>query len=183
MKKLLVLASCFAVILILSNVSFAQETEAASVDAATPCPCTERTPSAFPFTPPPHNSSGSHFAGQAPQASPFDPSVRVRTHYRVTYTYGQDRAARRAARFAPPPFLPYATGGTAASDSDAGLTFAPGAVAQTGHKNALIQRSNSSSPVINFLSVVRGTPRYFDAAAYPSQVYPPAQVYPIPAQQ
>jgi hypothetical protein len=38
-----------------------------------------------------------------------------------------------------------------------------------GKKNVLVQRSKDAAPVINFGSVVRGAPRYFDAA------------YPVPA--
>ena len=87
MKKLLVLASCVAVILIFSNVSFAEETapaEAAAVAAHAPdCPQT------LPFGYPPYPSVGGYPA------------------YGVPYSY--PRAPRRpGGRFAPPAqYQPY----------------------------------------------------------------------------
>lgn len=107
MKKLSSLVSCFAAVLILNTVSFAQPdvnappqsvpeltVESIIADAPCPhqhaatCPCCQSTASqVLPFGCPPYPSIGGYPA------------------YGVPYSY--PRAARRAARLAPPQFQPY----------------------------------------------------------------------------
>ena len=165
MKKLLLLVSCFAVILILSKVSFAEEAVAA--DAAT-CPC-EVSSSALPFAYPPypfHRGFDGRFVARrfaAPQALPLPEPLESPAAAAFPYPYGisdlKSRAVRRAARLTPKPqpypvAVPVAVAPpVATADSDVGA-YAPGPVSQWGKKNYSVQRSGA--PVINFLSVVRG---------------------------
>ena len=180
MKKLLLLVSCCAVVLILSQVSFAQE---AAVETATPCPCVgcgAVTPFATPFAYPPQRQFGGRLAGLIGKRS-FAPqmlSAPASTEGPVAlpYPYGisdlRPRAVRRVARLTPQPQpypVPYPvavvppaasaqpTATDTATGSGAPSTFAPGPIVQTGAlKNISVQRSGYTAPVINFLSVVRG---------------------------
>lgn len=94
MKKLLVLVSCFAAVLVLGKVSFAQlvadaqpELTVEAIAADAPCPHSA-VPQVLPFGYPPYATVGAYPA------------------YGVPYSY--PRAARRAARMNPlPQFQPY----------------------------------------------------------------------------
>jgi hypothetical protein len=182
MKKMLLLVSCVAVLLIFSNVSFAQEAAVVGSDAY---PCVAE-PAAFPFAFPPHRPFGSRLAAladrrvaraQVMMPYPGDPTVMP-----VAYPYGladlKPRSVRRVAKLTAPPkppravFRPYpmvipAAAAGASEAGGAGLTYAPGPVGQTGFRNVLNQKSNSSSHVINFLSVVRAPRDYYPLPAQP----------------
>jgi len=160
MKKLLLLASCFAVVLVLSNLSVAQEAPAA------PCTCCVATPSiTLPLNHP----------GLSVDPREIRRTVRLESRIAI-------RQLRIEQRHAVPQLqgYPYLPGpgfaGEAAGFGDA--TFAPadsyalpgGPIFQTGRWNSNTQRvTANNAPVINFLSLVRG----------PQPVYPP---YYAPAQ-
>jgi len=145
MKKILLLVSCCAVLLIMSNVSVAQE---AAVPAC-PCQMVAAPGVALPF-----NHPGL--------------SVNSRELRRLTAVQGRiaARQMRLEARYAVPqiqyPFMPAAGEGVFA-----GSTEVPGfmsGVVQTGRRNNNTQRvASNNAPVINFMSLVRG----------PQPVYPP----------
>ena len=182
MKKLLLLVSCCVVILVLSKMSFAQEVSAAP--AAT-CPCVHCTASQFasPFAYPPQRPFGGRFAGLAsrrafaPQMLPAPTAGEGPAA--LPYPYGisdlRPSAVRRAALLTPQPqpypvphhvaVVPPASARPTTTDGGTGAggpaTFAPGPFAQNG-KNISIQRSGYTAPVVNFMSVVRGAPRYFE---------------------
>ena len=200
MKKLFLLISCFAVVLVLSNVSFAAE-EAAACPAA-PCVCSNCDCAAFPFDYPPQRFFGGKFAAfagkcplghRAPQAlpcfEPCAPEACAPAPYPYPYSNAYLRAVRRVARLAPPPVMPYPVPApramavprprmmapppvAAAAAPPAMPTFAAN-VGQTGKINYMSQKA--SAPVINFLSVVRGGPRSpYDpyAGYYPAEPCP-----------
>ena len=125
MKKLFVLVSCFAVLLVLSNVSFAQEAVAVEASPCTCC-CTCDMVAPAPFAYPPFpvypapkpfgcklaNFKRGALAPQAlpfpPQAMPFPPqAVPFPAPPEVAYYHGappvRPLAARRAARLAMQP--------------------------------------------------------------------------------
>jgi hypothetical protein len=194
MKKLMILVSCFALIFVLSNVSFAQDADVA--EPAAPCSCSQcqcaAAPSALPFAYPPcpcppyHKAFGTRLATLVarrhalPFAAPY-PEVAMGpvTAPVAPYPYGisdlKPRAIRRAARLAPRP-QPYPVPVPVAVAAPPALPapdpavpgYAP--IVQTGRRN--LQR-NGDAPVINFMSIVR-TPRDPFAGYYP--------YYPMPAQ-
>jgi len=199
MKKLLLLASCFAVTLILSQVSFSQEalsplpppTEATD-EFATPCPCAQCTgnPSMVPFGYPPYPAPkvfGSRLAAfgerramrSMPLAAPALAADPVALPYPFSVSDLKPRAIRRAARLAPQP-QPYPVPVAAPIPHPvphavvpAGMPVYPqGPAAQVGQKNTLLQRTGTSGPVINFLSIVRA-PRDPYAGYYPYPMVPP----------
>jgi len=159
MKKLFVLVSCFAVALFVSTACFAEEAPSAT------CPCPVATSSVAPWMTLPVNYPGL-------SVNPREVRRLVRLDARNTA-----RLARMEARHATPelqPYPGYSVPAGVVEGIDAGIegggakVFAPGPLAQTGRWNNSIQRSSTSAPVINFLSVVgRGGPRFFDPYAYP----------------
>ena len=186
MKKLSILVACFAVLLVLSNVSFAQEDVVVATVPCACCTCGAVAP-ALPFAYPAPKAFGGKLAAcpvlahQAPsyppQALPFAPPAQ------------KPFAARRAARFAQP--QPFAVPGMFAPPvAPAPVAFAPGfapapvaapvpqyPAAQMGNSNKVLQHVGGA-PVINMFSVVRG-PRAYDpyTGYYPSYAYPqPAEV-------
>ena len=191
MKKLLLLVSFCAVVLVLSKMSFAQE---AIVDPTAPCPCANCAtgmPHATPFAYPQQRQFGSRLTAligrrpAAPQMLPHDapmmPVADVAAPGPLPYPYGvsdlRPRAVRRVARLTPQPPQPVPTPypvavmpPVAPPVEVAPGAYAPGPIAQTGLRNTSIQRSGSVVPVINFLSIIR-TP-YQHGGFYP---LPPAQ--------
>ena len=175
MKKSLFLVSCFAVVLMLNNVSIAQE--APCVESAAPCTCCESV--AIPMISVPFNHPGLSINQRDVRRS-------MRLEGRIT-----QRQMRLEAKLNPPPapgfpFLPppgvavphhgtpcdapgYVEPAGVASTSG----FVPGTTIQSGRINASIQRHNASAPVINFLSIIRPAPRFVE------QPYP---AYPVPVQ-
>lgn len=187
MKKFLILVSCFAVVLILSKVSFAQEEVVA--EPAAPCACCYCTTSALPFAYPPYPAQrgfGNKFAARRSLPPQVLPQVEP---VAFPYPYGvsdlKPLAVRRAARLAPQPQpypvavpVPAALPGPPAPVAPLAYAPAPssmnthGPVGQTGQKNALFQRSGAPMS-INFLSLVRA-PRdpYAGYSFYPAPVQP-----------
>jgi hypothetical protein len=200
MKKLLLFASCFAVTLILSQVSFSQAltplphpTEVADVTAA-PCPCAQCTgaqsmvPYGCPPAPAPRIFGGKLAAfgerramRSMPLAAPAFAADPVAMPYQFSVSDLKPRAIRRAARLVPQPQpypVPAAIPHPVAVPAPhavvpAGMPmYPPGPAGQVGQKNTLLQRTGTSGPVINFLSIVR-TPRDPYAGYYPYPVAPP----------
>ena len=188
MKKLLLLVSFCAMVLVLSNVSFAQD---AAVDPAAPCPCANceaATPFAAPFAYPPQKL-GSRLStalmarrAVAPQMlPPVAPVADCPAAGPIPYPYGvsdlRPRAVRRVARLTPQPQpfpAPYPVAVMPPAAPPAEVTpgaFAPGAVAQTGLRNANIQRSGSIVPVVNFLSIIRTPYQHGGYYPLPGQPY------------
>ena len=144
MKKFLLLVSCFAVVLILSNMSVAD------VVVADGCPCPAVTSSvALPWNHPGLN------------LNQRDVRRAVRLDARIT-----TRQDRLEYRHNPPslqayPYLPGDAGvpgaaGVAASDANVPFGFSSGPIAQTGKWNSNTQRVTAgNNPVINFMSIVR----------------------------
>ena len=171
MKKLFVLVPCFAVLLFLGNMSFAQE--AAAIDAEVPpCTCQAGAP-ALPFV----------YPGYQPAVSGRIVTILgKRSETRAT----KERGARRAARLAHQP-LP----GPVPTMFPPGFVSAPltgaaaGVVPQLpgnlmGDANKVYQRASvGGAPVINFLSVVRAPRPYYDPAVHSYQTSPIG--YPAPA--
>ena len=185
MKKLLLLVSCCAMVLVLSKMSFAQE---AAVEAAAPCPCVNcgvDAPLVAPFAYPPQRQFGNRLTALmarrsvAPQMlPPVAPGPEcVAAHGPLPYPYGvsdlRPRAVRRVARLTPQPVpqpVPYPVAVVPPVAPPVDMTpgaYAPGPIAQTGLRNTSIQRSGSVVPVINFLSIIRAPREGF---------------YPLPAQ-
>ena len=156
MKKLSVLVSCFAVTLLLSTAGFAQE----AAEPAAPCTCgccTAIAPSVAPWMTLPVNYPGL-------SVNPREVRRLVRLDARSNL-----KQARLDARYSVPELQPYPVtvapiDGVEGIDGNGLKVFAPGPLAQTGRWNNSVQRSSTSAPVINFLSIVgRGAPRFFDA--------------------
>jgi len=192
MKKLMILVSCFALILILSKMSFAQDVDVV-VEPVPPCSCSHcaATPPVLPFAAPypipypypykpyPHRIGGLPYppaVGPAVAPYPYEvASLKTRIAAR--------RAARLAAKslLAPAPVAvaPPAPVAVAPPDlpaPDAAAIPGNGQVVQTGKWNSLRQRTGDA-PVINFMSIVRA-PREPYAGYYP---YPmPAPYPPMP---
>jgi hypothetical protein len=91
------------------------------------------------------------------------------------------RQARLDYRHATPTFPSYPWAGVVTEGEPGAVAAVPGApggslyagpVVQTGRFNASLQRTGGA-PVINFLSVVRGAPRYFDVPGYYPVQAPP----------
>lgn len=141
MKKLLLSVSCVAVILILSNVSFAQET-------ADACPCPAPQSVTLPF----------NYPGMSFGMNPRDVRRAIRFDARQNA-----RNARIEARFAQPE-LPYAAseGGAAYA---AAATPASASMSQMGPAKNVTMRSGPGAVgnVINFLSVTRVPREYYKA--------------------
>jgi len=143
MKKLLLSVSCLAVVLILSNVSVAQEA------AAGDCTCPKPAPQLVTI---PFNYPGMSFG-----MNPRDVRRAVRFDARTNA-----RNARLEARFAQPD-LPYASEGGAAHAAAA--TPAPVGMSQMGPAKYVSMRSGPGAVgnVINFLSVTRVPREYYRA--------------------
>jgi hypothetical protein len=145
MKKCLLLVSCFAAVLILSKVSFAQ---ALFIDP-TACPCPAGVPCAV------GQSVALPLAYPGLSVNPRDVRRIVRLEGRMAL-----RQARTEARHAMPVLQPYPVG-VAAADAElqegSGAWFSPAPIAQTGRRNHSVQRSGGvgSSVNFNFLSAVR----------------------------
>ena len=148
MKKLSLLVSCFAVVLLLSNVSVAQE------PVACPCPMAASSWAVSPWVVP--------VTHPGLTINPREVRRMTRLEGRIAY-----RQMRLEYKYTMPtiqgfPFMP-----TAALETDAeGLPFGYSSnVAQTGRINHSVQRvSANNSPVINFLSVVRPGAHFVPAA-------------------
>lgn len=177
MKKLLVFVSCVAMLLILSNMSFAQE-------EAVPAPCTccycsmigAQTPFAYHA---PKRAFGERFSAaasncpfvQMAKAPGFQPSPQL-AYAGSDAPHVRPLAARRAARQAQQAYPPYAMPVPGA------VMPAPGAppqfvgapaipATQMGDSNRVYQRASvGGAPVINFLSVVRQPQTYPPYAGY-----------------
>jgi hypothetical protein len=175
------------VILILSQVSFAQE--------AAPEPGVSAVP--FTYMAPAQKLFGGKFSAivgkrlRAPQMLPVAvPGDAVAAPVALPYPYGisdlRPSAVRRVARLTQPQikYVPYpvpvAVAPPAGADPAAAAggvpggsaIYAPGPVAQTGQKNFLTQRSGG--PVINLMSIVRLPRSSYD----PYVSYPPYQAQP-----
>ena len=204
MKKLFVLVSCFAVLLVLSNVSFAQEEVAVEV---APCTCgaaalSDALPFAYPYYPAPRGGLGDRLAalkGKCPlaQKNPAFPPVppqamsspmppQAFAGYPVGAPDMRPLAARRAARLAQQlqPYPPYQfpVAGTPQGVPFAPPAFVPGQppvpmipATQMGDANKVLQRAGGS-PVVNFMSIVRAPQQYPPYGGY----YYPNYGYPLP---
>ena len=166
MKKSLFLVSCFAVVLMLNNVSIAQE--APCVDQVVPCPCAVEV--AVPMVSFPYNHPGLSI-------NPRDVRRAMRLEARLTQRHMRLDAKLNPQPapgfpFLPPPgFEPLVVGGGTCDAEPVGFAstagFVPGTTIQSGRVNASIQRHNAGSPVINFLSIIRPSTPY---PAYPMPV-------------
>jgi len=148
MKKFLLLVSCFAVALVLSHVSFAQE-----VVVADNCPC----PGVAPLNHPGLN------------VSQRDVRRAVRLDARITARQDRLEFRHNLPQLQTYPYLPGDAGvaGTPGAPAVEGAPFgySSGPIAQTGRWNNSTQRvTANNAPVINFMSIVRGTPKYFAQA-------------------
>jgi len=144
MKKLLLSVSCLAVVLILSNVSVAQEA------AAGDCPCPAPQLVTIPF----------NYPGMSFGMNPRDVRRAVRFEARTNA-----RNARIEARFAQPD-LPYASAATEGGAAyAAAATPAPVGMSQMGPAKYVNMRSGPGAVgnVINFLSVTRVPREYYRA--------------------
>lgn len=170
MKKLLVFASCVVAILAVSSVSFAQEGLVES-EVATPCPCSAApvVPAPAPFAYPAYPPVPARHFGVRRAAKFAALTAPVAVPNAVPYPYSvadlKPRAVRRAARLAaaqsyaampmpmpaPGPMVVGAPPVIAPPDKSA----AYGPVEQAGKRNISLQRSGTTGPVINFLSIVR----------------------------
>jgi len=142
MKKYFVLVSCFVALLVLINVSFAQQ---ATVAATVPCTCDAAVAPAFPFF---YHPAPRTFAdrlavrrGQVPVAVAFPPQAFV----------GQPIPTRRAARTvriaqpSPVPFSPV----VAEADQVPAQIGLP-----MGSSNRVLQRNHNGARTLNFMSFV-----------------------------
>ena len=193
MKKLMILVSCFSLLFVLSNVSFAQEVEVADFDPVCSCPLSAVAPAPLPFVYPPYPAPkffghrlaaivakrtvpfGTPYPGvpMGPVAAPY-PSVPMGP-VAAPYPYGvtdlKHRAIRRAARLAPRPQpypvpVPVAVAPPAVPAPEAAVA-GTGPVVQTGRRN--LQRYGDA-PVINFMSIVRTPPQpYYYPMPVPAQ--------------
>lgn len=149
MKKLLLSVSCLAVVLILSNVSVAQE--AAEGDCPKPAPQLVTIPFNYP--------------GMSFGMNPRDVRRAVRFDARTNA-----RNARIEARFAQPD-LPYASASTVVDSPEGGAAHAaavspaPVGMSQMGPARNVSMRSGPGAVgnVINFLSVTRVPREYYRA--------------------
>ena len=180
MKKLFVLVSCFALLLVMSNVSFAQEVVAGEVTPCTCCYCTAAAQALPAYTP--HFATPKLFGGKlAGLASkcPLAPATAVvpsaalplPPEYAVAAPHARPFAARRAARLAQQPLPPFPPAVAPAPPVFAPPVFAAEhvpqfPVAQMGDANRVLQRAGGA-PVISFFSIVRSPrPAYDPYAAY-----------------
>jgi len=169
MKKMFVLVSCFAVVLIMSKVSVAQQAAFAE-----PCPCPlAASPMAMPAMALP-------FIHPGLSIKPRDVRRATRLDARIAM-----RQARFEVRHAMPevqgfPFMPafvdaapmVATMPAEFSPEVVPFGYSPGPIAQTGRINHSVQRvSANNTPVINFLSIVRGGARQ-SGVPFQHQIYP-----------
>ena len=197
MKKLSILVSCFVVLLVLSNVSFAQE----EVAVAEPCPCTCGACSAamLPFANPPY-CPAPKFGGRLsalvsqcplalhapPQVLPAPAAPVVQPGVPAVRPFVARRAARLAQKPQLPPlpprglFVPPPAPGPVGGFAPASFPQVPSA--QMGDSNKVLQHVGGA-PVINFMSVVRA-PRpygpYDPYAGYYQSGYPLPVTTPTP---
>ena len=151
MKKTAFLVSCFAVVLMLSNVSVAQEVPG-------PCPTATSVWAASPWVVPIAHPGLSINPREVRRATRVDGRLALRT-------------LRLELRHATPsfdgfPFMPPV--GMEATvcprEISDGTTFSFGPVAQTGRVNNSVHRvSANNATTVNFFSVVRGGPRSQDS--------------------
>jgi len=170
MKKLLVLVSCVVAILAVSNVSFAQ-VGLVEPEAAVPCPCTAApvVPAPAPFAYPAYPPVPARVFGAKRAAKAAALVAPVAVPNAVPYPYSvadlKPRAVRRAARLAaasqsyampmpvPAPVPMVAGAPPVIAPPDKSASYGP--VEQAGKRNISLQRSGTTGPVINFLSIVR----------------------------
>ena len=154
MKKTAFLVSCFAVVLMLSNVSVAQEI---------PCPCPMATSAwaVSPWVVPVTHPGLSINPRDVRRATRLDARLALRT-LRLELRHTMPTA--QGFPFLPPPG--YALEPVVClNEGGSGTTFGIGPIAQTGRVNYSVQRvSANNSPTINFLSLVRGGPRSHENA-------------------
>ena len=173
MKKLVVLASCVVAILAVSYVSFAQEGLVEPADVAAPCPCTAApgVPVPPPFAYPAYPPVPAKFLGgkRAARAAALVSPVAVPNAVPYPYSVAdlKPRAVRRAARLAAaaqsyPMPMPVAAPPAPMVAGVPPMVLPPdnksasyGPVEQAGKRNISLQRSGTTGPVINFLSIVR----------------------------
>jgi len=172
MKKLLVLVSCVVAILAVSHLSFAQEV-LVEPEVAVPCPCSAApiVPAPAPFAYPAYPPVPARFFGAKRAARAAALVAPVAVPNAVPYPYSvadlKPRAVRRAARLAaaaqsyamPMPMpvsdpMPMVAGAPPViAPPDKSASYGP--VEQAGKRNISLQRSGTTGPVINFLSIVR----------------------------
>ena len=153
MKKVFFLVSCFAVVLILSKVSVAQEVVACP---AAPCPCvaTGQTWMAPPWAVP--------YFHPGLSINPRDTRRMVRLEGRIATQQMRIQMRHAMPELQTYPFMPVGcpTQLVDMSMDDVGTKafgYSSGPIAQTGRVNTSIQRvSANNTPVINFLSIGRG---------------------------
>jgi len=152
MKKLSLLVSCFAVLLLLSNVSVAQE------PAACPCPMASNW-AASPWVVPIVHPGLSINPREARRATRLDGRIAIR---QMRLEYRHTMPAMQGFPFMPPAGYAVAPEGTAGDGFPFGFSSN---VAQTGRINNSMQRvSANNAPVINFMSVVRPGVHFVPAA-------------------
>jgi hypothetical protein len=165
MKKLLVLVSCFVVLVVLSKVSFAQSDESA---APTPTPLSVEAivadapapPQVLPFGYPPYPTVGGHPA------------------YGIPYSYPRTQQRRFLSRLAPPPYQPCplpAPGSMPGPQLQETLGAIPPAQAEP-QKPTVYYRP---TPVKNFMALITAPRPYIGYNPYAG--YPPFPGY-IPPQ-
>jgi len=193
MKKLLVSVSCIAVILIASHVSFAQEGLVDPVAADVPCACSaaQIVPPPAPLAYPPYCPAPTRVFGigyrRAARALPAVAPVGAPAGLPYPFSVAdlKPRSVRRAARLAalaaappcpmpvPVPVAapaPMVVGGAPPmiAPPDGSTAYGYGPIGQTGKRNISLQRSGTTGPVINFLSIVRTMPNPY--VGYPAPV-------------
>jgi len=185
MKKLLVIVSCVVAILAVSNLSFAQEGLVdPEVATPCPCSAAPGVPAPAPFAYPAYPPVPARFFGAKRAAKAAALVAPVAVPNAVPYPYSvadlKPRAVRRAARLAaaaaqpypmpmpvPAPVAPMMAGDSSITVNPIDAPDAPsqfsagkssssyGPVEQAGKRNISLQRSGTTGPVINFLSIVR----------------------------
>jgi len=171
MKKLFVLVSCFAVLLIVSNVSFAQEGVAAE---AVPCTCGIVAPAFTVVHLPAHNRfAGVRTRAAAPQVALLPASPHVHPAFLHAAPDARPLAARRAARLSqqPNPFQFSSATPPPPVVFESGQQFVQvGGLPPTymGDSNRVLQRAGGA-PTINFLSIVRAPRPYVSTAVVPAE--------------
>ena len=171
MKKLLVLISCVVAIFAVNYVSFAQEGLVDPIDTPAPCPCTAApaVPVPPPFAYPAYPPIPTRFFGVKRAARMAALTTPVAVPEGLPYPYSvadlKPRAVRRAARLAAaaqPYSMPMPMAAPAPMVAGVPPVMTPpdksasyGPIEQAGKRNISFQRSGTTGPVINFLSIVR----------------------------
>ena len=137
MKKISVLVSCFAVMLVFSQMSFANEVVAVQV---APCPTVAAQSVTLPFD----------YTGLNVSLSSRDVRRAAQLNSRIAI-----RQTRLDARLYPPPLPAYPFAVAAADGEAAPVVASGGPILQSGKRNYSVQKG-SYAPVVNFLSITRG---------------------------